>query len=83
MATKPASQLRQLYDIREGVSTSIVTARGLSGNELPDFRKVIDTVEEYVMRSRSWLGSQTVASPFTLAAEHVHRAFDRHEDLSI
>jgi hypothetical protein len=49
MATKPANQLRQVYDIREGViDLKIVTARGLSGNELSDFRKVIDAVEEYV-----------------------------------
>lgn len=49
MATKPANQLRQVYDIREGIiDLKIVTVRGLSGNELSDFRKVIDAVEEYV-----------------------------------
>jgi hypothetical protein len=49
MATKPADQLRQVYDIREGViDLKIVTARGLAGNELSDFRKIIDAVEKYV-----------------------------------
>lgn len=42
MATKPANQLRQVYDIREGViDLKIVTARGLSGNELSDYREAL------------------------------------------
>lgn len=64
MATKPANQLRQVYDIREGViDLKIVTARGLSGKELSDFRKVIDAVEEYVETTRQ--------SPPTVQAERL------------
>ncbi len=50
MATKPTNQLRQVYEVQQGViDIKLVTTQGLSGDEFSDFRKVIDAIEQYAL----------------------------------
>jgi hypothetical protein len=50
MAAKPTNQLRQVYEVQQGIiDIKLVTTRGLSGDEFSDFRKVIDAIEKYAL----------------------------------
>jgi hypothetical protein len=49
MATKPANQVRQAYDVRGGtIDIKIVTETALSVEEMEAFQGVIKAVEAYV-----------------------------------
>lgn len=50
MAAKSTNQLRQIYEVRQGViDIKLVTTRGLSGDEFSDFREVINAMEAYAL----------------------------------